>query len=332
MISNHSLFQYRLNSEEYVQPKFRFHLVSKTVSDITILFIYKDLKYTILITNLLRMKEYVQKAKILCLLCLTITLLVSLALTTTHSGLANAQQNSTFMQPQAAESMATNATNIVLVHGGWADGSGWSKEISILHEAGHQVIAVQLPLHSLSDDVATVKRAVEHIGGPTILVGHSYGGAVITNAAYNNPNVTGLVYIAAFAPDEGQSLSSFVDPAKFPKDLFITDSGGFIYLNPKIFRENFAQDVDPTEADIMAAAQKPFHQSNFVAKSGPPAWKQLPTWYQISDDDHMIPPDVQHTFAQRMNATTLSLNASHASYVSHPNEIAEFILNATKGR
>ena len=280
------------------------------------------------------MKENVHKAKILCLLYLTTTLLVSLGLTTTHLGLANAQQqNNTLMQPQEKQGMATNSTkNIVLVHGGWADGSGWSKEIPILTAAGHKVIAVQLPLHSLSDDVATVKRAVEHIGGPTILVGHSYGGAVITNAGYNNPNVTGLVYVAAFAPDEGQSLSSFVDPAKFPKELFIVDSGGFIYLNPKIFRENFAQDVDPAEADVMAIVQKPFHQSEFVEKSGPPAWKQLPTWYQISTNDHMIPPDVQRMFAQRMNATTISLPASHASYVSHPNEIADFILNAAKGK
>ena len=273
------------------------------------------------------------KIKILCLLYLTITLLVSLALTTTHPGLANAQQNNTLMHPQRTQGMSTNASNmnIVLVHGGWADGSSWSKVISILHEAGHQAIAVQLPLHSLSDDVETVKRAVEFVGKPTILVGHSYGGAVITNAGYNNPNVKGLVYIAAFAPDEGQSLSTFVNPANFPKDLFIVDSGGFIYLNPKIFRENFAQDVDPAEADIMAIVQKPFHQSNFVEKSGPPAWKQLPTWYQISTADHMIPPDVQRMFAQRMNATTISLPASHASYVSHPNEIAQFILDAAKG-
>ena len=104
------------------------------------------------------------------------------------------------------------------------------------------------------------------------------------------------------------------------------------YLNPTIFRENFAQDVDPAEANIMAVAQKPFNQSNFVAKSGPPAWKELPTWYQISESDHMIPPNVQHTFAEKMNATTLSLNASHASYVSHPSEIANFILNGTKGK
>src|ERR671930_621099 len=156
------------------------------------------------------------------------TLLVSVGLTTTHSGLANAQQqNNTLMQAQGKQGMATNATNIVLVHGGWADGSGWSKEIPTLTAAGHKVIAVQLPLHSLSDDVATVKRVVEHIGGPTILVGPPYGGAVITNAGYNNPNVKGLVYIAAFAPDEGQSLSTFVNPANFPKGLFIVDSGGF---------------------------------------------------------------------------------------------------------
>ena len=242
--------------------------------------------------------------------------------------------NKTLIQPQATQNMSanTNSTNIVLVHGGWADGSGWNKLVPSLWKAGHQVIAVQLPTHSLADDVETVKRAIGHIGGPVTLVGHSYGGEVITNAAYNNPNVTGLVYIAAFAPDEGQSLSTFVDPSKFPKDLFLPDSGGFIYLNPKIFRENFAQDVNASEADIMAITQKPFKQSIFVEKSGPPAWKQLPTWYQISESDHMIPPDVQHKFAEQMNATTLSLNASHASYVSHPNEIADFILNATKGK
>ena len=236
------------------------------------------------------------------------------------------------MQPTGTKAMATNATNIVLVHGAWADGSGWSKVIPILTAAGHKVIAVQLPLHSLADDVATVKRAIDLVGKPVTLVGHSYGGEVITNAGYNNPNVTGLVYIAAFAPDEGQSLSTFVSPAKFPKELFITDSGGFLYLNSKLFKAFFAQDVNSSEADVMAIAQKPFNQSNFVEKSGPPAWKQLPTWYQISSADRMIPPDVESTFAKQMNATTLSINASHASYVSHPNEIAAFILEATKGK
>ena len=268
---------------------------------------------------------------VLIVLCLAF-LVTAYISSTTNLGWASLE-NKTLMQHKATQNMSanTNSTNIVLVHGGWADGSGWSKQIPILREAGHKVIAVQLPTHSLADDVETVKRAISQIGGPVILVGHSYGGEVITNAGYNNPNVTALVYIAAFAPDEDQSLSTFVDPSKFPKELFLLDSGGFIYLNPTVFRENFAQDVDPAEADLMAIVQKPFHQSIFVEKSGPPAWKQLPTWYQISESDRMIPPDAQHKFAEQMNATTLSLNASHASYVSFPNEIADFILKAAKG-
>jgi pimeloyl-ACP methyl ester carboxylesterase len=270
------------------------------------------------------------KQKVLILLCLSIAITTSLA-STIHFGLAT-PENKTLMQSQGIQSISTNATNIVLVHGGLADGSSWSKEIPILENAGHRVIAVQLPLHSLADDVATVERAIDLVGGPTILVAHSYGGEVITNAGYNNPNVTGLVYIAALAPDEGESLSSFVDTAMFLRDLYLVDSGGFIYLNPEIFKENFAQDVGSAEAHLMAIVQKPFNQSIFDEKSGPPAWKQLPTWYQISDADRMIRPDVQRMFAERMNATTLSLNTSHASYVSHPNEIAELILNATKGK
>jgi pimeloyl-ACP methyl ester carboxylesterase len=275
------------------------------------------------------MKKYYQKAKVLLLLCLSITIIASLA-STRYFGLAS-PENKTLMQAQGIQSMTANATNIVLVHGAWADGSSWGKVIPILEKAGHRVIAVQMPLHSAADDIATVKRAINHIGGPVTLVGHSYGGFVITNAAYNNPNVTGLVYIAAFAPDEGQSLSNFVDVTKFPKDFLILDSGGFAYINPDMFHGAFAQDVDATEAQIMAVVQKPFTQSIFTEKSGPPAWKQHPTWYQVSDSDHMIPPDAQRLFTKQMNATTVSINASHASYVSHPNEIAQLILNATKG-
>jgi pimeloyl-ACP methyl ester carboxylesterase len=229
-------------------------------------------------------------------------------------------------------STTTNSTNIVLVHGAWADGSSWSKEIPILKNAGHKVIAVQLPLHSLADDVDTVKRAIEHIGGQVVVVGHSYGGQVITNAAYNNPNITGLVYVAAFAPDEGQSLSDFIDITKLPPGFLMFDKGGFAYINPLMFHDGFAQDVNASESDIMAVVQKPANQSILAEKSGPPAWKQLPTWYQISENDRVIPPDVQLMFAERMNATTLSLNASHASLVSHPTEIADLILRATQGR
>ena len=149
---------------------------------------------------------------------------------------------------------------------------------------------------------------------------------------YNNPNVKGLVYVAAFAPNEGQSLADFVDIKKLPKDFLITDSGGFSYINPTMFAGSFAQDVNSSEADIMATVQIPLSLSIFAEKSGPPAWKQLPTWYQVSENDHMIPPDAERMFAKQMNATTISLPSSHASLVSHPDEIAELILNATKGK
>ena len=235
------------------------------------------------------------------------------------------------MQPQGVQGMATNATNIVLVHGLWADGSSWSKVIPILENAGHRVIAVQLPLSSLADDVATVKRAIDLVGGPVTLVGHSYGGFVITNAGYNNQNVTGLVYVSAFGPDEGESTANFVDVAKLPPGLLVFDSGGFAYINPEMFHQAFVQDANATEAEIMAVVQKPAHQSILTEPSGPPAWKQLPTWFEVSEGDHIIPPDAQRLFAQRMNATTISLNSSHASLVTHPDEIAQLILNATKG-
>ena len=227
--------------------------------------------------------------------------------------------------------MSTNTTNIVLVHGLWADGSSWSKVIPILKDAGHKVIAVQLPLHSLADDVSTVKRAIDLVGGPTILVGHSFGGFTITNAAYNNQNVTGLVYVSAFAPDEGESTANFVDVSTLPPGLLVTDNGGFAYLNPEMFHGAFIQDANVTEAETLAVVQKPAHQSLFIEPSGPPAWKQLPTWFEVSEGDHIIPPDVQRNFTERMNATTISLNSSHASLVTHPDEIAELILNATKG-
>lgn len=229
--------------------------------------------------------------------------------------------------------MSTNTTNIVLVHGAWADGSSWGKVIPILEKDGHRVVAVQLPLHSLADDVATVKRALEMLGGPTILVGHSYGGFVITNAAHDNPNVRALVYIAAFAPDEGESAGNFFDITKLPKDLLIIDSGGFAYINPAFFPQSFAQDVELAEAKVMSVVQKPISISILVEKSGPPAWKQLRSWYQVSENDRIIPPDVERNFAKRMNATTISLDSNHASLVSQADKIAELILaaaNATK--
>jgi pimeloyl-ACP methyl ester carboxylesterase len=231
---------------------------------------------------------------------------------------------------------ANNTNNIILVHGVWSDGSIWSKVIPILQDAGHKVIAVQLPLLSLKNDIATVERAIERLGGPAVLVGHSYGGEVITNAGYNNSNVTGLVYLAAIVPDEGETGNDVFKqiPAEFSKTFFeniANDTAGLLYFNPNKFYESFAHDIDPTEANILAVVQKPFNQSITLEISGPPAWKQLPTWYQISENDRLVPPDIQQMYAERMNATTISLNSSHMSLVSQPEKIAELIMDATKG-
>ena len=273
------------------------------------------------------MKEHIPRTTILRLSYVITAFVVCLTLSMAHSGLVNAQQQ------QGTPSMTTTTTNatnmnIVLVHGTYVDGSSWSKVIPILQNAGHKVIAVQLPLHSLADDIATTKRAIDLVGKPVILVGHSYGGFVITNAAYNNPNVKGLVYIAAFAPNEGQSPGNFIDLKKFPKGFLVFDNGGFVYINPKVFGQALAQDMDPAQAKVLAAAQKPFSQSILTEKSGPPAWKQLPSWYQVSENDHAIPPDAERMFAKQINATTTSLPSSHASPLSHPNEVAQLILDA----
>jgi len=287
------------------------------------------------------MKKQIPRTTILRLSYLITAFVICLALSIIHVGVVNAQQqNNTVVQSQGTSGMnatTTNATNmnIVLVHGTYVDGSSWSKVIPILQNAGHKVIAVQLPLHSLADDVATVKRAIDLVGAPVLLVGHSYGGFVITNAAYNNPNVKGLVYVAALAPKEGQTLSNFIDFTKFPKGFLVFDNGGFVYINPKMFGQALAQDTDPAQAKVLATEQKPFSKSILAEKSGPPAWKQLHSWYQVSENDHAIPPDAERMFAKQINATTISLPSSHASPLSHPNEVAQLILNAanslTKG-
>jgi pimeloyl-ACP methyl ester carboxylesterase len=255
-----------------------------------------------------------------------------------YAGFAS-PQNETSITSGSLDSMPGNNTRIVLVHGTVSDGSVWSKVIPILTDAGYRVIAAQLPLHSLENDITTVERAVERIGGPAILVGHSYGGEVITNAGYNNPNVTGLVYIAALAPDAGETGNDLFEqlPEVVSQQLLETfsentvlDNAGFLYFKPDKFHELVAQDVDPAETDILAAVQNPFNQSIGMEKSGPPAWKQLPSWYQISENDRLILPDMQRNYAERMNAATISLNSSHASLISHPDEIADLIINATK--
>lgn len=268
--------------------------------------------------------------KSLGLFCLSLSFIAYTVLIANFN-LVNAQSKPILQSAESQDNASfTDIKNIILVHGAFSDGSAWSQVIPILEKAGHRVIAVQLPEHSLSDDVATVKRAIDFVKGPSILVGHSYGGLVISNAAYNNPNVKGLVYIAALALKDGQSFSDIADVKKIPKDLFVADKGGFIYLNSTKFHDSFAQDVNISEADIMAAVQKPINQSILAEKSGSPAWKQIPSWYQISENDRMIPPPLEQMFAKQINATTISIPSSHASLVSHPKEVAQLILNATK--
>jgi pimeloyl-ACP methyl ester carboxylesterase len=280
-----------------------------------------------------KVNRTVSKQKILIFLCLSIAIVTSLV-STTNVGFA-ASDNKTSIQSQGSQgTTTTNNTkmNIVLVHGAWVDAASWNKVIPILQKAGYRVIAVELPLHSLADDVATVKRAIDLVGGPVTLVGHSYGGEVITNAGYNNPNVKSLVYRSAFAPKEGQRLITYFDPTKLPPGLLVKDNGGFLYINPNKFHDVAAQDVDPAQTKIFAAAQKPINSSIFAEKSGLPAWSQHRTWYAVSANDKALPPDIQRMFAKQINATTISVPASHASYISHPTEIAELILNATKGK
>jgi pimeloyl-ACP methyl ester carboxylesterase len=227
----------------------------------------------------------------------------------------------------------SNKLNILLVHGAWADGSSWSKVIPILKEAGYNTVATQQKLTSLEDDVETVRRAAEALEGPVLLVAHSYGGAVITEAAHLCPNAVGLVYLAAFALDQGESLAilSATSPVTPPgAAAFRPDKYGFLWIDREMFADNFCQDVDKTEALVMAAIQKPLSVASFEAKITDAGWKNLPSWYQVSLNDRMVPPQAEQFLAQRIKAKTISLPSSHASMVSHPDEVGDFILSAAE--
>ena len=223
---------------------------------------------------------------------------------------------------------STGGVNIVLVHGAWSDGSGWLKVIPALQAAGHNVVAVQNQMISLSGDAANTRAAIDAMQGPTVVVGHSYGGAVITSAAHGAQNVKALVYIAAFAPDEGEALGSF-PPG--PGAKFVAPGpGGLLYIERAKFPEYFAGDLPHSEGAVLAAVQRPVGGAIFGDKMGAPAWKSIKAWYQVSEDDMMIPPDLEKKFASRMSATTIALPTSHASLVSRPKEVAELILLAAK--
>jgi pimeloyl-ACP methyl ester carboxylesterase len=219
---------------------------------------------------------------------------------------------------------------IVLVHGAFADASGWSRIIPILERDGYFVIAVQIPLSSLSDDVATAKRVVDAQKGPVVLVGHSYGGAVITGAAAGSPNVKALVYLAAFGPEAGEPLGEpgkkFAEPPL--NSALIPDSAGFLYIDRAKFHDAFCKDLPDSEARIMAATQKPLSSSVFEASVPAAAWKTISSWYVVSQQDHAINPDLERFYAKRMGATTSEVAASHVAFLSHPKEIAKVILAA----
>jgi len=225
----------------------------------------------------------------------------------------------------------TNKINIVLVHGAWADGSSWSKVIPVLKNAGHNVVATQHNLNALAEDAEITRRVAEAQEGPTILVGHSYGGAVITEAAHQCPNVIGLVYIAGFGPDEGESLASLAAAGTEPPPgaaAIRPDKYGILWLDKDMFPDNFCQDIDKTEGQVMAITQRPISGKCFEDKITNAGWKNLPTWYQVSENDRMIPPVAEHFMAERMKAKMISLPSSHASLVSHPREVADLILTA----
>ncbi|MCS3408304.1 alpha/beta hydrolase [Serratia sp. AKBS12] len=220
-----------------------------------------------------------------------------------------------------------NKPNIVLVHGAWADGSHWRQVIAKLQAKGYPVIAVQNPLTSLEDDIRRTVQVAGDLKGPTLLVGHSYGGMVITGAG-NVENVIGLVYIAAFAPDEGEDPAGLFALREAPSGAAAIhpDGHGFLWLDNAMYHEAFCQDVDKQESAILAATQKPIAARCFTDKSGPAAWKNKPSWYQISAQDRMIPPETQRWFAERMQPKkTLVLDASHASLASHADDIVALI-------
>jgi pimeloyl-ACP methyl ester carboxylesterase len=224
--------------------------------------------------------------------------------------------------------------NIVLVHGAWADGSSWSGVIQRLQQADYYVTAVQISLDSLDNDVARTREVLAEQTGPTILAGHSYGGTVITQLGTNAPNVVGLVYVAAFGPDEGESMKALAagGPPPASSEAIRPDKQGYLWLDPAGFLKYFAPDVEPTQARIMASVQKPIAASTLLGDTAivKPSWKGLPSWYLVSTDDQMIPPDAQRFFAQRMGATTVSVASSHVPMVSHPDVVADLIIQAAQ--
>jgi pimeloyl-ACP methyl ester carboxylesterase len=229
---------------------------------------------------------------------------------------------------------------IVLVHGAWADVTGFDREIRVLQDRGFRAIGFANPLRGLPGDATYLVDFLRTLTGPILLVGHSYGGAVISNAATGNDQVKALVYFNGWMLDEGESIQqllerfegSLVGPAIRPVPFTGPDGseGADLYLDPEAFHEAFAADVDRATADVMAAAQRPWTAAGFGAPSGPPAWKTLPSWYLLGTEDKAIPPTLQRFMAERANATIEEVPASHVSFVSQPEAATQLILQAVE--
>jgi pimeloyl-ACP methyl ester carboxylesterase len=232
----------------------------------------------------------------------------------------------------AQASTVIGVKNVVLVHGGFVDGSGWEAVYQALRKEGYTVAIVQNPTLSLADDVAVPKRTIAAQNGPVILVGHSYGGVVITEAG-NDPKVAGLVYIAAFAPDTGESVSSLIQnpPPGAPVPPILPPQDGFLFLDKAKFAASFAADVNPETAAFMADSQVPWGVEALGGTISQPAWRTKPSWYLVATDDKMIPPEAQRAMSTRAGSTVVEVKGSHAVYVSQPHAVASIIEKAAKG-
>jgi pimeloyl-ACP methyl ester carboxylesterase len=229
----------------------------------------------------------------------------------------------------AQESVLNGVKNVVLVHGGFVDGSGWQGVYKALKKDGYTVAIVQNPTISLADDVAVTKRAIAAQSGPVILVGHSYGGVVITEAG-NDPKVAALVYIAAFAPDKGESVNALIKnpPPGAPVPPILPPQDGFLFLDKAKFTASFAADVAADTAAFMADSQVPWGVEALGGAISEPAWKMKPSWYLVSTEDKMIPPDAQRAMSKRAGSTVVEVKGSHSVYVSQPQAVASLIAKA----
>jgi pimeloyl-ACP methyl ester carboxylesterase len=237
----------------------------------------------------------------------------------------------TFSEKEIPSVDLKGVKNIVLVHGAFADGSSWSKVVTKLQAKGYNVIAVQNPLTSFADDVAAAKRAIAQLDGPVLLVGHSYGGMVISEAG-KDPKVAGLVYVAALVPEDGQNVIDVnaAMPTTGVERDFQVSPDGYLTLPQKGIDEHFAQDVSPEERKIIFATQGGWAASATQEKVYNPAWKSKPNWYIVAAKDGMINPDLERFKAKLMKATTLELNSSHVPMVSQPDKVADFIIAAAQ--